>query len=47
MFQMFLLHHKNNKDVVKAIEIRCSNFHRKTCLHLKGETIEEIITNVC
>ena len=44
MFQMSSLLHEHNEDVVKAIDIQCSNFYRNTCLHLKDKTVEEIIT---
>ena len=44
MFQMSLLYHEHNEDVVKAIAVQCRNCHRKTGLHLKDKSVEEIIT---
>ena len=44
MFQMHLLYHEHNEDIVEAIDIQCSNFHINTGLHLKDKTVEEIIT---
>ena len=39
MFQMILLYHEHNEDVVEAIDIQFINFHRKTDLHLKDKNV--------
>ena len=44
MFKMRLLDHEHNEYVVEAIAIQCINCHKNTRLHLKGKTVEEIIT---